>query len=451
MILILGAGLSGLSCSYHLGHDKCLILEKSHHAFGHIHSEFRNGYTWDQGPHVSFTKHEYVRQLFSESTDTDFDEREVTTANYFNGNWIDHPAQSNLYQVPNPLRDQCLTSFLESRQDPNLGDAPKNYQQWLEKAFGKVFADTFPAAYTRKYWTVEPAQMTTDWVGGRVFQPNTEDVMQGSVRRLDRQTHYIQKIRYPKKGGYEAFAKKLRAGARIRFGAEICRIDLRNRQLWTSDGQRFEWTKLINTLPLPQFVSLCENPPPNVLDAARELSCSSVLLVNVAADHETIRKENWMYVYDETKYSTRINCTEMLTPGNTPPGCSGIQVEVYSSRHRPLAQDTSDVSKLVVSELKEMGLLRDNAKFETHTKWCPWANVIFTHETRPALDLIWSWLETLGLQRETDDLIPLTDWDKVETSDLGRLAMAGRFAQWKYFWTDDCVLRGKHMNMIACM
>jgi protoporphyrinogen oxidase len=44
MILILGAGLSGLSCSYHLGHERGLILERSSHAFGHIHSEIRDGF-----------------------------------------------------------------------------------------------------------------------------------------------------------------------------------------------------------------------------------------------------------------------------------------------------------------------------------------------------------------------------------------------------------------------
>jgi UDP-galactopyranose mutase len=56
--LILGSGLAGLSCSHHTGHDRCLILDKNTHAFGHIHFETREGFTWDQGRHVSLTKHE---------------------------------------------------------------------------------------------------------------------------------------------------------------------------------------------------------------------------------------------------------------------------------------------------------------------------------------------------------------------------------------------------------
>ena len=40
---------------------------------------------------------------------------QAEVVNYFKGHWIDHPAQSNLYQIPEPLRTQCLNSFLESR------------------------------------------------------------------------------------------------------------------------------------------------------------------------------------------------------------------------------------------------------------------------------------------------------------------------------------------------
>jgi protoporphyrinogen oxidase len=445
MTIILGAGLSGLSCSYHLGHNNCLLLEKEGHAYGHIHSEIRSGFTWDQGPHVSFTKNEYVKNLFAKGVNREYDEHEITTANYYRGHWIDHPAQSNLYQVPEPLRSVCLESFLKSRHDIASSKEPHNYQEWLEMAFGEIFANTFPAAYTRKYWTVEPAQMTTDWIGGRVFNPKIDDVLQGATGKLERETHYITKIRYPKKGGYESFATILRKNANINFGAEISRINLLDKQLWTTDGRTFKWDNLINTLPLTVFISLCDGVPNNVMEAARALSCSSVLLVNAAANYTTLRDNDWIYVYDEDKYSTRINFTEKLTSQNAPISSTGVQVEVYSSRHRPLKRDPSEVKMAVLSELVEMGLLRDANNVEAHTKWCQWANVIFTHETRQALDVMWSWLEAYGLKRESDDLAPCTDWSKHDENACGELTMAGRFGQWKYFWTDDCTLRGAHI------
>ncbi len=447
MNLILGSGLAGLSASYHMGHDKCLLLEKNMHAFGHLHVGKREGFTWDQGPHVSFTKNEYVRQLFSESVGGEYDEYEVRTANYYRGHWIDHPAQSSLYQVPEPLRSQCLDSFVASRAERTSGAPPENYADWLIRAFGPKFSETFPFAYTRKYWTREPRDLTTDWVGGRVFYPNVEDVMAGSRGPLGRPTHYITKVRYPRKGGYQSFARKLANGANIRYGTEVCRIDLERKRVWTTAGESFDYMRLVNTLPLPVFVQMCAQATPAVCDAARQLSCSQLLLVNVTAPHPTRRAENWMYIYDEDKFSTRINCTEKLTSGNAPPDHTGVQVEVYFSRHRPMGAAPSVIAAHVQDELVEMGLIDDTAvnsgRVGRHMAYGPWANVIFDHGTKPALDCIWTWLEAYGLRRESDDLHPLTDWNSKPIGLVGTVAMAGRFGQWKYYWTDDCVLRGK--------
>lgn len=455
MILILGAGLAGLSCSYHLGHEKCLLLEKNLHPFGHIKSEQRDAFTWDQGPHVSFTKYDYVRELFAASVQGEFEEYEISAANYFKGHWIDHPAQSSLYQVPEPLRSECLDSFLKTRNcvDPHIGTKPTNYQEWLEQAFGSVFASTFPARYTEKYWTRKPVDMSTDWIGERVFYPKVEDVLKGCEGPLDRKTHYITKVRYPTYGGYQTFARKMAEGARIQYGSEVIKVDLKNQVVVLANGKRHTYEFLINTLPLPVFLATCEDVPSDVAEAGQQLSCSQLLLVNVAAQQATARHENWMYVYDEDKFSTRINCTEKLSANNAPEGWTGVQVEVYFSRHRPLSATPSSVGNSVVHELVEMGLIDARAveekRFSMHQRYSPWANVIFDHDTKPALGRILDWLETQGLAREEDDLSPLTDWTKYRVSDAGKVFLAGRFGQWKYFWTDDCVMRGERLKNLV--
>ena len=449
--LIIGAGLSGLSCSYHIGHNDCLILEAKPYPYGHIYSEFIDNFTWDEGPHVSFTNHNYVKELFDESVNGEYEEYEVITGNYFKGHWIEHPAQSNLYQIPEPLRSQCLESFLNSRKDLNEKVIPQNYGEWLHLAFGKVFAGNFPYAYTRKYWTVDPTELTTDWVGTRVFNPSVDDVLKGSKGPLGRKTHYIKKVRYPSMGGYQTFAQKLFNGANIELNAEVRKIDLDNKILQTSKGEIFHYQKLVNTMPLPAFVKICESVPITVQEAAKALLCSSVQLVNVTAPHDTLRPENWMYVYDEHKYSVRINCTEKLSPANAPSGHTGVQVEVYHSQNKPLNESSRTIEDRVVEELIEMGLVcPDKAggreKIKSMSRFVKWANVVFHHDTRSAMDKILNWLESKGLVRESDDLDPITDWTSKQTFEKENLALAGRFGQWKYFWTDDCVLRGKSLS-----
>lgn len=458
MIVILGAGLAGLSSSYHLGHESCLLLEKSGQLYGHIGSEQHAGFTWDQGPHVSFTKSDYVREMFADSVQGHYDEYEVRIGNYYRGNWIDHPAQTALHQVPEPLRSECLASFMEARSaDTNGAPLPRDYLAWLDASLGVHFTRSFPAVYTRKYWTVDASELTTSWVGSRVLKPAMRDVIDGSRGPLTKSNHYISKVRYPRAGGYQSFAYKLAQGANVRFGAEVVSIDLKGHRVYLANGDSVLYDTLINTLPLPVFVQACQGIPPNVRDAVAALSCTQLALVNVAVPHLTLRPENWIYVYDEDKLSTRINCTEKLTAGNAPPGWSGVQTEVYFSRHRPLAVPLSELAGKVFDELCEMGLVspaayRQDAEAapSIHTRFVPWANVIFNHETAGALEVIWDWLSTYGLARQDDDTHPLTDWSEAAPSGTPTqdncIFMAGRFGQWKYFWTDDCVLRGQDIG-----
>lgn len=77
-----------------------------------------------------------------------------------------------------------------------------------------------------------------------------------------------------------------------------------------------------------------------------------------------------------------------------------------------------------------------------HTKWVEWASIIFDDQKMTFLDRILTYLATYGLIRDDQDLLPMTDWDNHEKQ-IGIIQLAGRFAEWKYYWTDDCVLTGK--------
>ena len=89
-VTILGAGISGLSASFHIGHERCQIYEAKPHYGGHIFSFTRDGFTWDDGPHVLFTDSEYVKQVFAEGVGGEFEERAPEVTNYYQGHWIDH-------------------------------------------------------------------------------------------------------------------------------------------------------------------------------------------------------------------------------------------------------------------------------------------------------------------------------------------------------------------------
>ncbi len=462
MIVILGAGLAGLSTSCHIGHDKCLLLEKRSTAFGASSSLQRQGFTWDMGPHISFTRNQHVRDIFKKSVQGQYEEFPVQTVNYYQGHWIDHPAQSNFYQIPQPLRTQCLESFRQTRnkteQTASEVNENSNYGDWLERAYGPVFAHQFPFVYTHKFWTIEAKNLTSDWVGSRMYYPSVDDVEQGAKGPLPKQTHYIKKVRYPSKGGYQSFAKSLFDHAQIEYDADVKQIDLKNREVITTSGKRFQFSRLINTLPLPLFVEKCLQSTEEVRLAAKALSCSDLLLVNVMVPHPKPIQGDWFYVYDSDKISTRIHCVETMSAQNAPAGHTGIQVEVYASKYRKFTDSHDLIRQQVINELIEMGFINADiaAKYKSadpqsgissFVHHLPWANVIFDTQRRESLNTILDWLSQYGLERQSDDLQPCTDWDitldQKSIASKARIFLSGRFGQWKYFWSDDCVLRGK--------
>lgn len=441
--LILGGGLAGLSCSYHLGHQNCLIIERKSYLGGHAATHQRDGAFWDEGPHVSFTKHSEVKQLLTWSADGDILDYPTQVGNYFQGHWIPHPAQSHLNALPEPLARQCYDSFIHNQESADPVDKPENYQQWLDQAFGFTFSRTFPHSYTRKYWTCDPSQMATDWVGNRVFKPDLETVKAGYEGKPVDNTHYITSVRYPAHGGFASFINGLSRGAHV-VQDEVVSINLHSKHVHLASGTCQSYEKLISTIPLAKFISLLPDVPSEVKEAASCLRCTSLLLVNILGIQRQHNPYHWLYVYDEDKYSTRISQTHRLAPSNTPEGMAGLQVEVYASPYRPFFETHAAIAAKVEEELLEMRLL-DEIK-AMHFHFVPHANIIFDHQRRLAQATILSFLEGYGLIREPDDLEPMTDWPNAYNfANQPSLALAGRFAQWKYFWSDDCILRGRQI------
>ena len=134
-----------------------------------------------------------------------------------------------------------------------------------------------------------------------------------------------------------------------------------------------------------------------------------------------------------------------LSHNNCPKGKSGAQVEVYFSEKNPPKEDYDAISKKVLKELYKIGLIEDCVSIEDvkyHNVFLEYANIIFDHERKQSLDTIFKELSKFGYKRNDIELNPTTDWSN-ETPAKGSLNLIGRFGEWKYFWSDDCVMAGK--------
>ena len=181
-IVVLGTGMAGFGAAYRLSAEGVVpvMYDKNPYHGGHTTSfRYETGFLFDVGPHISFTKDPRIQELFAESVNQQYETVQINLNNYWRGHWPTHPVQLHLHGLPDDVVVKVIADFVEARQvaDP----VEKNYADWLLASFGRTFAELFPMQYTRKYHTTAAENMSTDWLGPRIYRPSLEEVLRGAI------------------------------------------------------------------------------------------------------------------------------------------------------------------------------------------------------------------------------------------------------------------------------
>ena len=345
-VLILGAGISGLGAAYKLSCNgrQTVVLEKDT-TYGGLCGNFTiDGFRFDRFVHFSFAKDEQVNRIFMDGAGEVF--RHVPNAyNLYQGIWIKHPAQNNLYPLSQKMKDAVVRDFLSRPTDIDSSQI-ENYDQWLRLQFGHFFAEHFPIPYTKKYWMTEAKDLETRWMGSRegsrLYQPSVEEVIQGCNTTETPVTYYSKEMRYPQKGGFKQFLSALAENQDIRYNQQVISIDVEKRLLRTSEGDEYQFDRLISSIPLPEVIKMLKNVPVDVCNAATRLHCTCGYQISVGLKTKNIPPYLWWYIYDEDikgKYDYKLTDTFMgFHCGNTPACkmCDSRAVKYQLIQHRLL-------------------------------------------------------------------------------------------------------------------
>jgi protoporphyrinogen oxidase len=420
-IVILGSGMGGFGAAYrfHAEGITPVMYDKNAYHGGHTASFQGGGFIFDQGPHISFTKDSRIQDLFADSVDQMYETMQLNANNYWRGYWPQHPAQLHLHGLPEDVIVKVISDFAQQRQAP---ERPiRNYADWLLASFGRTFAELFPMQYTRKYHLTTADNMTTDWLGPRIYRPSLEEVLRGAISPSAPTVHYISHFRYPRAGGFVSYLKKFIPLGNLKLNHELIAIDPRMRQLRFSNGVVSNYDVLVSSVPLPDLIRMIQGAPQDVRDAARRLACSTCVLVNVGVNRDDLSKSQLTYIYDDDICFTRLSFPHMFSGNNVPKGLGSIQAEVYfSDKYKPLTGAPEDWIEPVIRDLRRMGLIleEDPVVFRS-ARFLKYANIIFDLERAGALKTVHGYLDDLGI------------------------AYCGRYGDWGYMWTDESFKSGE--------
>jgi protoporphyrinogen oxidase len=423
-IVIIGAGLTGLSTAYHLekrGFFDYELFEKEATIGGLCRSIMQDGFTFDFTGHLLHISDPYFRSLISHLIGLqNFNSITRKSFIYSNNTYTHYPFQTNLYGLPPKVIAECIEGYVNR---PQARKKACTFTQWAISNFGHGLANHFFLPYQTKIFACNVNRISASWTGRFVPKTSLRDMIIGAVLdNKDAQVGYNAQFFYPKQGGIESWVSQFAAhiSKPIHTGYCVKNIDLTHRMISFDNSHTESFENLITTIPLDSFIRSCKEKPHMAFhQALHGLKCNSVLNFNLGIARPNISDNHWVY-FPEKKYPFyRIGFPHNFADNMAPQGCSSLYGE----------------SSYIRSSKKRKGQLL--AESIAHTKKLLG---LADHEiiTEKIMDISHAYvLYNFWREKNLKKLLNRLEQEHIYS--------IGRYGAWKYASMQEAILDGKHI------
>ncbi len=361
-IIILGAGLAGLSAAWHLKQKKisALVLEKEDSVGGLCRSKQVGKFIFDCDGHLLHFRNNYTLRWVRGLLKNNLVKHERSAwVNHF-GIFSRYPFQANLYALPKPIASECLWGFIYANSlKPNNNQA--NFLQWINATFGRGMARHFMVPYNRKFWTVPLSQMTCSWSDKFIPQPTLVDVVNGFFENNKNSFGYNAVFWYPERGGISRLPEALeKQVGQVRKNCCVSSIDLKKKELTIKGRGKEKFDALILTIPLPELAGLIKPLPASILKSLGRLRWNSIFNLNLGLEGSCQEGKHWVYFPQKSHCFFRAGFFHNFSKYLTPAKKSSLYAEVSYPQDKPI--NRGKVTRQIINDLKRAGIIREGNK-----------------------------------------------------------------------------------------
>lgn len=408
-ILIVGAGITGLSLASFLDTDDYLIVDRDSEVGGYCKTTIRNGFIWDYSGHFFHFNNQEIKDYVLEKMECD-----VVTVNkkshiYYKDRYIDFPFQNNIHQLPINEFIECLYDLYNKKDKDIL-----NFTDFVKSNLGDSICEKFIIPYNEKLYSCDLNNLDHDAMGRFFPKPTKFDNLLEQLKNNTKVSSYNDTFIYPKGGSIE-FVKSISSRVNkdnIILNTEIINIDVEGKIAKTSKGN-IKFNRLINTMPFDSLLKITNENTNN-------FSSNKVVVFNLGFDKKTEIESNWIYFPgDEIFY--RVGFYNNIFKTNR----MSLYVEIGMKKDEQVNEKIL-LSK-VLTDLEKSGIIVDQELIEHQMIVM---NPAYVHITKQSKDIY----ETWNKKNNPNGLFSI-----------------GRYGSWTYCSIEDNIIQAKNLAHLLSM
>ncbi len=411
-MVILGAGLAGLSAGYILSKvgRKVIVFESDSSVGGLSKTVTHRGFRFDVGGHRFITRNEKIERFVKEILDGDFLVVPRKSKIYMLDRYFDYPLRpaNAVFGLGLSTTLQIISDYCKERVKNTL-NPPEivSIEDWVINQFGRKMFDIYFKEYSEKVWGIECKRISKEWVAQRINGLSLWTAIKNAffkfsgkgIDTLSDEFIYplmgIGQISDRLKDGIEEEENPLLTNTRvIQINHEnscIKRVVAKNcEQLYDVKGSEF-----VSTIPLTNLIQMLQPAAPeDVLKAASQLKYRDLVIVTIMLNRERITDLTWMYLPEEEIPLGRLHEPKNWSPHMAPEGKTHIVTEFFCFKGDKIWSSTDEeLTSITVNNLEKLGFIKESEVIDSCVLRVPKAYPLFEVGYREHCDKILHYLK----------------------------------------------------------
>ncbi|STX38909.1 protoporphyrinogen/coproporphyrinogen oxidase [Legionella feeleii] len=332
-LAVIGAGPSGLAVSLFLK-DTPEILESKNHVGGHASSFLANGFTFDYGPHILFSRDKDILDFIVATLGENVARCRRNNKISYKDRLLKYPFENDLKALSLEDNYDCIRHFIFNPYKEKYAN-PTNMKEWFLKTFGEGICSLYLFPYNEKVWNIPVEQLSMS-MADRIPNPPPEDILKSSLGYTTEgylhQLYYF----YPQAGGYQAISEAWKKTSLINYQFTVDKVQFINGKirLFDLDGSMKEFDQVISTMPVHNLITKLDIAiPDDIRLAVEQLIVNPMFVVSFGIRGVDNNQYTAVYFPEAEFLVNRISYPCTFSAANGPEGHWSLQAEITCAKN----------------------------------------------------------------------------------------------------------------------